>query len=254
MGSLFALSLAVIAIAAVDGISGGALRNAARPLLVPFADFGRASIAAVSSGDFLESRAALIEENAQLRAERDRLVAEGAAFAALRADIESLSRMANVVKSEATKGNEGGVSAPVISSFRSSPYGTFLVGVGRLHGVNVGSLVLGDGGFVVGVVSDVSDASSVVRMVFAPGQTIDVVSGATGFSIRGRGGGNASAEVSREAPLEENDPVFAPTLGNRPVGVIGEIASSSASAYAEVYVVFPQNLNSIRYVHVVPVL
>lgn len=247
-----ALTAIVLCLGLADFLLGGAVRDAARTAVVPFANFGRASVAAVSSGDFFSSRAALLRENAELRLERDRLQAQGMAFEALRNDIEALQEMARLAALESEKGDSESVTAPVISSLRASPYGTFLIGAGLVHGVQNGSIVLGDSGFAIGSVSDVSNRNSVVRMFFSPGQTADVVSGSTGFSITGHGGGNASAEVPRESLLNEGDAVLAPTLGNRPVGIIGKIASSTSSAYADVYIVYPRNLNTVRYVHVVP--
>lgn len=251
-GALFAATLIVVAVVLIDMFSGGVVRSAARLALAPFANFGRASVAAVSGGNLWSTRGGLLKENAELRIERDKLAAEGLGYRALQAQNESLSEMARLAETESSGGNQSGVTAAVISSFRASPYGTFIIGAGVQHGVREGSIVLAEGGFVIGVVSDVSNSSAVVRMVFAPGEKTDVVVGATGFSISGRGGGNASAEVPREAPVQEQSPVFAPGFENRPVGIIGKIESSTSSAYADVYVVFPQNLNTIRYVHVVP--
>lgn len=244
---------AILFVAVVDVFSGGVIRGAARSVLAPVAQVARTASAALSSGDLWSSRASLLKENGELRAERDRLRALEAGVLSLTAENAELATMAHLAESE-SGGRSGavGITAPVVSSFRASPYGTFLIGAGSSHGVKSGSLAITDGGFVLGVVADVSDTTSLVRMVFAPGETTDSVVGSVSFSLVGRSGGNASAEVPREAELHEGDPVIAPRFANRPVGIIGKIVSASSSAYADIYVVFPLNLNSIRYVYIVP--
>ncbi len=243
----------ILFVALVDTFSGGVVRDAARLVLAPAAHMMRTTSVALASGEFWSSRASLLKENGELRAERDRLRAREAGVLSLSLENAELAKMAHLAETE-SGGRSGdiGIAAPVVSSFRASPYGTFLIGAGLSHGVKEESIALTDGGFILGVVADVSDTTSLVRMVFAPGETTDVVVGPVGFSLTGRGGGNASSEVPREAELREGDPVIAPRFANRPVGIIGKIESATSSAYADIYVVFPLNLNSIRYVYIVP--
>ncbi|TSC85685.1 MAG: hypothetical protein G01um10148_1071 [Parcubacteria group bacterium Gr01-1014_8] len=246
-GLLVATFLILVVIGA-DVFMDGAIRSRIRPMLVPVASFGRSAVAAVAGQDFWSSRQALLNENESLRERIEKMEAQNAGFEALRDDYEALQKMMAVTDEEGEKG----LIAPIASSFRASPYGTFIIGAGFTKGVREGDIVLSEGGFVLGAVSEVNAKSSLVRMVFAPGQKTEVVSGSTGFTISGRGGGNASAEVPREAALAEGAPVRASIYEGRPIGIIGNIESASSSAYAEIHVVFPINLNTVRYVYIVP--
>lgn len=246
--ALLAITITFCAIAVMDLVLGGMFRNTARSMLAPVLSSSHAASAAVFQGDFWRSRSALLREVTSLKMDIQKLRGETAGYDALRQENESLREMAKLAEE-----NEG-LTAPVISSFRSSPYGTFLIGAGREDGVVQNGLVLTDGGFVLGVVSEAAQRSATVQAVFSPTASLEVVVGTVAFTLDGKGGGNARAEVPRESELREGDAVLAPLYANRPVGVIGRIESASSSAYSSIYVVFPMNLNSIRYVYVIPPL
>lgn len=244
---MFAALLILILAVGVDIFLDGAIRSAARNTLVPIVRIGSGAVAAVSGGDFWSSRQSLLKENETLRSELDKMRARAIGFDAMQQEHDALQRMLHLADDDTA-----GITAPIISSFRASPYGTFLIGAGSEHGVAKGSIALSEGGFVMGVVEDVNRKNSLVRMVFAPGMKTDVVVGAIGFELTGKGGGNASAEVPIEAALTERSLVLAPVYESRPIGIIGKIESASSSAYADVHVVFPLNLNTVRYVYIVP--
>ncbi|MDO8632845.1 MAG: hypothetical protein Q7R41_20370, partial [Phycisphaerales bacterium] len=121
----------ILVVAAVDVFSGGVIRDAARSLLAPVAHVARTAMPALSSGDLWSSRASLLKENGELRAERDRLRARESGVTSLSLQNEELAKMAHLadVESAGASGSVG-ITAPVVSSFRSSPYGTFLIGAG----------------------------------------------------------------------------------------------------------------------------
>ncbi len=72
------------------------------------------------------------------------------------------------------------------------------------------------------------------------------------FVSKGRGGGNARGEIPRDAIVSVNDVVSVPAFGGRPVGIVGAFESASSSAYTTLYIRTPANLDSLRYVHVLP--
>ncbi len=106
---------------------------------------------------------------------------------------------------------------------------------------------------MVGKITDTGAHTSVVAEVFAPGAAINATIGSAAVSAVGSGGGNARARVPRALSVALNQPVFAPELGQRPIGVIGSIASSSASASQELFIVLPGNLASLTYVYILPI-
>jgi cell shape-determining protein MreC len=240
------VTVVVVCAAVVDVVSGGTLRNIARASIAPVSRAMHAASATLMGDDFWSSRAALISEIEALESQVSVLAARGASFDAVVEENKSLRDMALLAAVE------GGVTAPVISSFYASPYGTFHIGAGSDAGVAAGDLALAEGGYVLGEITDVARKTSTARTVFAPGMSVDVVIGSVGFRVEGRGGGNGRAEVPREALLVGGEVVVAPSFGGRPIAIIGKVASTSASALSDVYVVFPVNLSSIRFVHIVP--
>jgi hypothetical protein len=221
------------------------LRNRAREYLAPVAAWAHFAWDGFFVADTVASRATLLEEIIQLRGESDRLRERDALFEALYRENESLRKLARFAALEV------GITAPVLSSFWSSPYGTFIIGAGTDSGIAIGDAVLSEEGLVLGQIADAGDRSSVVRMAFAPGASVEAVSGETGFLIEGRGLGNGRARVPRDALVTLRDPVFAAQFGSRQVGIIGAIESASSSAYADLYIVTPVNFNAIRIVYVV---
>jgi rod shape-determining protein MreC len=247
--SLVVAFVAIFLVAAfvfgIDRISGGAVRGYAR-------QGGGAMFAAVASitgavtgNGLLDSKRSLVEENAQLRealSERDE---QALRFTALQDENDSLRAMLGLAA-------ENGITVPVLSSFSSSPYGTFRIGGGAAAGMEEGSVVLTPGGFVLGSVTFVSPRTATVESFFAADKDIEMQVNGIPFVSKGRGGGNARGEVPRDASVKENDVVIVPAFGGRPAGVIGALESASSSAYTTLYIRIPSNLDSLRYVHVLP--
>lgn len=229
----------------IDRISGGAVRNYAR-------QGGGAMWAAVSAttgffteSGILNSKRSLLEENAQLReaiAARDE---QALRFAALQDENDALRAMLGLA-------NDDGVTVPVLSSFNSSPYGTFRIGGGAAAGITEGSIVLTEGGFALGAVTFVSARTATVESFFTADKEIEMHVRGVAFASEGRGGGNARGEIPRDASVAENDVVTVPAFGGRPVGIVGHIESASSSAYTTLYIRTPVNLDTLRYVHVLP--
>lgn len=237
------VSVVVALLMTVDWFTAGAIRHVVRPALTPIATFSERVVQALEAQEFWKTRTALLNEVSMLKEELTRREMESALLSALESE--------NTILRSLVGFSDTGVTVPITSSFSSSPYGTFTIGGGSSHGIEGGDIVIAREGFVLGTVTDVALHSAIVRAVFAPGVDSDVVAGDVGFSVSGRGGGNALAQVPREAPLSTGAPVIAPFLDNRPVGVIGNIESASSSAFADVYVHFPFNPNSLRFVTVV---
>ena len=248
---LFATTALVVFLFVLDLITGGSIRHLMRGGVVVVSGWAhRAGSTIVGSGIF-STRASLAAQNRSLVEELAQFRERAGAFDALRAENEELRAFVHLV--ENAPNDSGGVTAPVVSSVRTSPYGTFMIGAGASEGIVRGSLVLTSGGFVVGTISDTGAHTSVVAEVFAPGASIDAIMGSAAISVIGSGGGNARAKVPRALKIAVDQPVVAPQFGQRPVGIIGEIASSSANASQDVFIVLPVNLASLKYVYILPV-
>lgn len=247
---LFVAFIAILLVAAfvfgIDRVSGGVVRSYAQEGggIVWTAAAGALSI--VTDNAALSTRRALQEENMQLKeaiAMRDE---QAARFQALRAENDALREMASVAAIEA------GMTVPVLSSFSSSPYGTFRIGGGAAIGLEEGNIVMTPGGFVLGSITSVSPRSATVEAFFAPGKEIEMQVAGIPFLAGGRGGGNARGEVPRDAIVSIGNVVTLPAFGGRPSGVIGKLESASSSAYTTLYIRVPRNLDSMSYVHILP--
>lgn len=240
--SIFLVALFVFGI---DRISGGAVRSYAR-------QGGGAMWAAVSSvtgvvteSGLLHSKRSLVEENTRLRAAIAMRDEQALRFETLQDENAALRAMLGL-------SNEEGLTVPVLSSFNSSPYGTFRIGGGAAAGIEEGSIVLTPGGFVLGSVTFVAARTATVESFFTADKVIEMQVNGVPFSSKGRGGGNARGEIPRAASAQEGDVVIVPAFAGRPAGVIGKVESASSSAYTTLYIRIPTNLDALRYVHVLP--
>lgn len=248
---LLAATALVIFLFIVDVLTGGSIRHSVRGGAVVVARWtSRVGASIVGSGIFA-TRASLEAQNRALAEELAQFEERAGGYEALRLENEQLRALVHLV--ENSPDGVQGVTAPIVSSVRSSPYGTFLIGAGASDGIARGSFVLTSGGFVVGKVTDTGAYTSVVAEIFAPGASIEGIVGGAAVSLVGSGGGNARAKVPRALSISVNQPVVAPELGARPIGIVGSIASSSASASQDIFIVLPVNLSSLEYVYILPV-
>ncbi len=240
------LALFAVLVFSVDHVSNGIVRSSLREV----GGIASATVASVAHAlpktHGFATRAGLIAENEELRDALARRSEEDARVATLRAENETLRELARVASEEGK-----GLSAAVLSSFSTSPYGTFTIGAGARHGVREGAAVLTSGGFVLGSVIAVQDRTATVEALFAPGKEIEVAIGNVPLLLRGRGGGNARGEAPRDAGLRVGDVITIPLFASRPGGVVMEINSASSSASATLFVRTPTNLDTLRFVYVV---
>lgn len=240
----------IVLLLAVDYLAGGLLRNFVRVGSVGVFQLGDSAATAVLESGIFSTRKRLAEQNRILTDRVSHLQEKEFLYDALKAENESLKAFLKF--SDASTSSQRGVVASIVSSLRSSPYGTFLVGVGSADGVTTGSYVLTEEGVVIGIVKDVGPHVSTAAEIFAPGvQEEGVVEGAV-VLIDGSGAGNGYGKVPRGLNVQIGDPVISPRLGSRVIGVVGAIASSSASASQDVFIRIPINFATIRYVYILP--
>ncbi|MEK7134102.1 MAG: rod shape-determining protein MreC [Patescibacteria group bacterium] len=247
--SLITVTFFVILVVLADWALGGAIRVQVRSLSATVTQWGLAIGDSIVNTGFFSSRRAEARKNQILTEKVAQCEERAVGYDVLKTENDELRAMLRVVGSVSGEG-QGGITAPIASSIRSSPYGTFLVGAGAADGIAKGALVLTGGGFVVGTITDVGTHISTVTEIFAPGATIDAAINSATVPVFGYGGGNARMKLPRSLFVETDDIVFAPGFEQRAIGVVGAIASSSANASQDVYVHLPVNLGSLRYVYI----
>ena len=247
---LFIATIFVFVIFGIDALLGGRVRGLVRVGGTYIYRAGADTLVRIADSGFFSSRRTLSEDNRALRERVAELLVRAAAVQVLKDENASLRAIVHLAEAEK------GITAPVVSSVRSSPYGTFSIGAGTEDGVTEGSLVMtGDsagGGFVVGRVSDVGRHTALVRELFAPDTSIPVVIRGAGVTAEGRGGGNARTEIPRGLDVAAGDSVTSRLFGGRAVGIVGSVLSEPSSATSEVYIGLPVNLAALQFVYVIP--
>lgn len=243
---LLFVTCAALMFFAADWLLAGQVRRYVRGSVSPVMSAIHVTTARIFRTEFWMSRAALEQEVTSLKIEIARSATLEAMLDGVKKENNELRALARMASSTS------GITLPLTSSYTSSPYGTFTLGGGWDRGVEKDSIVLAGDGYVLGYIADVTQHESIVRAVFAPGNSIDAHVDSVGLTLFGRGGGNAYAEVPREASLVEGSALRAPAFGSRPVGIIGRIDAASSSAFMTVLASFPYNINDIRFVVVVP--
>lgn len=241
---LLVATIVVLLVLLGDVLSGGALRATTRSAVSGMWRLGASVRGAIGGSGMLSTRASLASENAELRASLTSYQLKAAGYDVLRNENDTLRALLGLATTSR------GVAAPIISSLRASPYGTFMLGAGSMEGVSAGDLVITEGGFVIATVQDVGEHSALAGFVLAPRAEIEAHVGGVAALVRGKGGGNAEAELPRAAVIAEGASVTAPKLGNRVVGVVGKIDSDPAKALQTAYVHVPVNMSSLRYVYI----
>jgi cell shape-determining protein MreC len=206
-------------------------------------------MSAVVSSGFFSTRHALQSENQLLKREVAQLQSRIAGLEKSEEENAQLRDLVGMIQGPV------GVTAPIVSSTRSSPYGTFLVGAGKVDGVVEGSIVMAgssERGFVIGEVSDVQEHLSLVTEIFAPAVEIEASINGAPIVLKGQGGGNARGDTPRAVTVDVGDSVVAPSLGGRLIGVVGAVSSDPTDVYQRVYVRIPANFSTLQFVYVVP--
>ena len=247
---LWTVTALVVFLFFIDVVSHGTVRNLVRQGAGAVSHSVTSVFDAVGGRALFSSRAALEAQNAALSQQVADLQARVGYAAVLETENDNLRALTQLAQTT------HGLTAPVVSSVISSPYGTFLIGAGAQDGVRAGDVVLAaaaspQDGFIVGVLSDVGAHTSTVEELFAPHAAINASLKAGAIVLSGSGGGNAHGILPRDTPVQTGDAVFVPQYNDRVAGIVGAVASTSASATEDIYVSLPVNLGALQFVYVV---
>lgn len=228
-----------------DVLSGGKIRAEVRAGGAALSAWGASASRALFGNGFFSSRAALSAKNRSLEGELAQYKERTAAYEVLREENARLADIAHLAESSP------GTTAPIVSSTRSSPYGTFLIGAGEADGIVRGDIVLTPGGFVLGTVTDMGRHTAVVSEALAPGASVEGIVGGSSLLFEGKGAGSGRGSAPRGLRVAVGDAVVAPSYGGRALGEVGEVASSTSSGREDVYIRIPVNPAALQFVYVV---
>lgn len=237
-------TILVVFLFAFDIISGGKIRGIVRATGGFIYVHGVGMVSSITNTGFFSTRHALQTRIDALSAEVASLNQQSADDQALKDENEQLRALTHLASLAE------GITAPIVSSFRTSPYGTFLVGAGNADGIVSGDLVVSPGGFVIGTISNAGAHTSIVKEVFAPDASIDAVIAGSATLVEGRGAGNAHARMPHGISVAQGGPVISPAFRGRAIGIVGSVVADAASAYSDIYIGLPVSVESLRYVYI----
>ncbi len=242
---IFALVLVAVLFFAVEYFSQGAIRAGARDVAAVIWGTSRSTYDATEASGFFKSKVVLAKENQALRKERDTLLTMQFQNDVLRSENASLRAFLNAHEAHAD-----GMVATVLSRPGTSPYDTFVIGVGMRDGVVAGDWVLVAPGLVIGEIKEVAAKTSLVSLFSAPGYTQEVLLREALLTYTGRGSGNGTIQAPRDLEVQVGDLLYLPDSGLS-LGVVGHVAAKPEDAYHQVLVSPPANLPTLRFVEVV---
>ncbi len=240
---LFYATILVVVIFLLDILSGGHLRSGVRVIGATVWGVGTTGWSGFLDTGLFSTRRKLQIENDALKAQLLVYQNRDSAYLAMRDENSRLQELSHVAE------KSPGKTVPILSSFQSSPYGTFLIGAGIEEGIVRGSVVVTADGFALGKVSEVSNHTALVTELFAPNANLDAIIGSTPVILEGRGGNNARTKVSRDVKIEVGDIVHAPSVA-APVGVVGKVEADPSSGSTAVFVNLPTNIETLTLVYV----
>ena len=242
---LFFATLCIIALFAIDFFTGGFLRAHVRVVGSYVWRAADTIVSGITGSGMFATRSMLASENQKLKQRITELEEHIAAIRAAEAENEELRAIAKVAE------REPGITAPIISSYKASPYGTFLIGAGEADGVQAGALIISKEDFVLGEVVEVSAHEALVKEFFASRSRVEARVAGVPVTLAGSGGGNAVGEIPRGSQIATGTPVSVPSLGGRLVGLVGKTEGDVSTPSVKVYIRTPVNIETIRFVYVV---
>ncbi|OGG60958.1 hypothetical protein A3C86_00060 [Candidatus Kaiserbacteria bacterium RIFCSPHIGHO2_02_FULL_49_16] len=248
---IFIATLIVCALFIVDAFSGGAVRSLARRAGSMVWQFSESIQKSIYESGFFSTRRVLIAQNLALTEQVAQLEGRSAAYRVLQDENANLREILKVAGISGRQNSTSGITAPIISSFRASPYGTVQIGAGKSDAVSPGNLVLSVENFVIGRVETVDEHTSLVKEIFAPSVSTDAVLHGIGVEVLGQGGGNAVADLPRQTSVGIGDPVISAALGSRAIGVVGNVSEDVGGSYKRVHIYLPVNLSILQFVYIV---
>lgn len=176
------------------------------------------------------------------------LVNENIALAARVADLERLL-------GEEPEARDG-IVAGVVARPPMAPYDTLIVGAGSAAGVASNMHASAEGGVPLGTVEMVTKNHAQIALFSTAGRATDGWAGEdrVPVTLLGKGAGAFTAKIPRDAHINENDFVYVPGPGARPIGRIVRVDADPSSPSAELRIEPLVNIFSLTDVLIEPAL
>lgn len=145
---------------------------------------------------------------------------------------------------------DGDVISTVLMRPPLSPYDVLVIDRGQDMGINTGDQVYAWNGFPIGEVVTVYKTRSIVKLLSAPENKIEVYIGTstTAVTAQGKGGGNFFLKLPKVSNIKKGDMVARKFLSPEVFSTIEYVDSHDGEAYTYAYFKLPINLNNLVYV------
>jgi cell shape-determining protein MreC len=208
----------------------------------------RFSRSLLSIGGFFASRESLREENVELKDRIASLELEVSAATLYRSESERLLALLGRV------GEEGGITASVLTHPPQSPYDLIVIDAGERDRVTVGAKVYLPEGPEMGVVTQIFPSFSRVKLLTSPGEKTQAVLERhdVPVELEGMGGGSFKIVLPRETEVVVGDRILSGNLKSSLVAVVADITLTPTDAFKEVIAKSPANIFTLRYITIRP--
>ena len=140
------------------------------------------------------------------------------------------------------------ILAYVLAAPNFAPYDTLVLDVGEDTGVFSGARVMTDGGFIIGVITEVLPTRAVAQLYSSPGLTRDVAVGSARIPAvaHGVGGGNYRIELPKNTDIAEGDEVHLLGGVEEFLGVVERVIVDDKTGITTLYLRLPVNMSELR--------
>lgn len=145
---------------------------------------------------------------------------------------------------------DGDVISTVLIRPPQSPYDVIVIDRGQDIGISEGDQVYVWEGFPIGEVVTVYKNRSIVKLLSAPGNKVEVYIGTSTTAVvaEGKGGGNFFLKLPKVSDIKDGDLVARNFLPPEVFSSIESVDSNAGEAYTYAYFKLPINLNNLVYV------
>jgi cell shape-determining protein MreC len=146
------------------------------------------------------------------------------------------------------------IIAGVLTHPPQTPYDVIIIDAGSNDAIEEGKAVYLPEGPSLGVVSEVSNSNSRVRLFSSSGEKTNAVLERHNVPVEleGLGAGNFRLMLPRDAEVEVGDRILSPDISSRLLAVVGDISRSPTDSFKEVRAKSPANIFILRFVFVEP--
>lgn len=197
-------------------------------------------------GNFFRLKSSIITENTKLKEEIFGLRLNKIDYEFLLKENEDLK---NILGEDKIKNR---TASRVLAKPPQSPFDTFVVDKGLSSGIELGDKVYISNNIIIGLISNLTSSSGVVKLFSSGDEEIQAISSRTGasFTLVGSGGANFKFEVPRDTDVLWGDSFVYSEVSNSVLATVYYIDSNSQSSFKTVYLKIPGNVFEVRTVFI----